>query len=432
MNIKQTTLANGLRIVMVPQPEAATATVLVLAGTGSDYETDSQQGISHFLEHLCFKGTPTRPTAKIISETLDRVGAICNAFTDHECTGYYAKGSPEHINLFIDILSDIYLHASIDASEMEKEKGVIVEEINMYEDMPQYKVGEQLYAAAYPNQAAGRPIAGTKESVRAFSPADIVAYRDARYVAANTVVVVSGAFDAVLVKKLIAKAFAAVGAGKPKKKARVVLAPRVALSGESAALPEVVCGYKKTDQAHMSIMFPSLPIGHKDLPALSLLGTILGGGMSSRLFVTLREEMGVAYYVRCDHETYADHGLFGISAGVSIDRLQEVVDTASAMLAEVKRGSIAPDELSKAKEYTIGMMRLGLESSDDIAQYVGMQLLLKGEIKTPAQRVAIVRAVTAADIARVAKKVLVGANAYLSIVGPYNGNPVNIERLANL
>lgn len=423
MNIKQTTLPSGLRLVMVPQKEAATATVLILVGTGSDYETKIQNGISHFLEHLCFKGTPTRPTAKIISESFDSIGAQYNAFTDHECTGYYAKGGPEHVPFFIDMLSDIYNNALVEQSELEKEKGVVIEEINMYEDLPHHKVGEQLYEMMYGDSPAGRSILGTKDSVQSFDTDTVTAYRNARYTTANTVVVVSGAFDPNTVKKLVAKAFAQARVGKSVKKIKTTLA--------TTSFSQKVFE-KKTDQAHIVVAFPALPVGHKDLTALSLLSVILGGGSSSRLFVRIREELGVAYYVRTDHEVYTDHGVFSVAAGVATQRVQEVVDAIAALLVVLKKEGVTTQELLKAQEYTVGMMRLGLESSDDIANYVGAQLLLKGEIKTPAQRIAEIRAVTVKDIHRVAKTLIRGDRAHFSMVGPHKEGSISTAALAGL
>lgn len=424
MNIQETVFANGLRLVMIPQPQAATATVLVMVKAGSNNEVESEQGISHFLEHVCFKGTQRRPTAQSISETFDAVGALYNAFTDHECTGYYAKGGPEHVPLFIDVLSDIYCNSLFDEKELEKEKGVILEEINMYEDMPQHKVSEQLYKTMFAHQPAGRSILGTKSSVRSFTREQVVAYRAKQYTASNTVIIVSGACIPSEIIPQIENSFASVEQKESPKK-------EPTQHTITSFTQSVV--FKKTDQAHIALSFPSYAASHDNVTALGVLGVVLGGGMSSRLFTTLREEMGVAYYVRCDHDSYSDHGIFGISAGVAVDRINEVYATIAKMLRSLKEEGITEQELQKAKAQIVGMMRLGLESSDDIAHFFGGQLMVREKYKTPEERIAAIQKITVEDITRVARDCIVGNRACLVVVGPYDETAVwEYDALANL
>ncbi|MDB5254688.1 MAG: peptidase protein [Candidatus Nomurabacteria bacterium] len=408
MKIIQKKLPNGLRIVMAPQADAATATVLVLVGTGSKYETKKESGLSHFLEHMYFKGTTIRPSARIISEALDNLGAVSNAFTSHEYTGYYAKGNPAHVDTFIDILGDIYMNSTFPEKEIEKEKGVIIEEINMYEDMPQHKVWDTLFPLMYGDQPVAWPVIGNKENVLSFTRKDFLKYQKEHYTASNTVVVVAGSFDVAVVQQSIKKAFAALSKEKPKAAKKV---------SDKQTEPKSGVFKKTTDQMHIALSFRSIPFNHSDGAAVSLLSTILGGGMSSRLFLHLREELGAAYYVRAEQDPFLDHGMFTITAGIDKNRYEEIMKSIVAILKEIKDTKVPAEELKKVKEYTLGMMRLGLESSDSIAGFYGTQILLKGEYKTPEQLTKEYMKVTADDIQRVAKKIFVSKHTNLAVVG---------------
>jgi predicted Zn-dependent peptidase len=411
MKIIEKKLPNGLRIVMVPQADAATVTTLILVGTGSKYESKKDNGLSHFLEHMCFKGTERHPTAQSIAERFDNVGAIYNAFTSQEYTGYYAKGSPEHAGTFIEVLGDIYVHSTLPEQEIEKEKGVIVEEINMNEDSTHHKVWDVLLELVYGDQAMGRTVSGSKQNVLSFTRKDFLQYRSKHYTAHNTIVVVAGNFDAALVQKQVKTAFASINTTKPAAYKKVA---------DAQSKPQIAIFEKKTDQAHIVMAFRSIPLDHPDSAVVSLLSTVLGGGMSSRLFLKLREEMGAAYYVRAEQDSFADHGMFTVSAGIDKTRLQEIIESIVAILKDLKTRPISAQELQKVKEYSIGMVRLGLESSDSVAGFYGAQILLKGKYKTPEQLTRDYRAVTAADIQRVAKKILVEKHANLAMLGPFN------------
>ncbi len=409
MKPKLTTFPNGLRLLVVPEVAAATATVLVLVGTGSKYETKSENGISHFLEHLYFKGTTKLPTSRDITERFDRIGAICNAFTSTEYTGYYAKGAPKHIPTFIKILSDIYLNSTFPEAEITKEKGVVIEEINMYDDMPQHKAEEFLMRLMYGDQPAGWPISGSRENVRGFTRDDVVRYQHTHYHATNTVVVVSGAVEPTVVKKMIKEYFGTISTNKDTRKKSVAIARN--------GLQHTVM-YKAIDQAHLCIGFHSVPIAHKDTAVVTLLATILGRGMSSRLFQSLREDLGLAYYVSASHDPYTDHGLFEIMAGIDKDKVALTLDTIATILNDMKATLVSDAELSKAQEYTLGTARLGLESSDEIAGFYGIQLLLKGSYKTLADLTREYKQVTPADIRRVARTIFTRANTSVAMVGP--------------
>ncbi len=408
---------------MAPQADAATATVLIVVGAGSKYETKKESGLSHFLEHMYFKGTTLHPTARSISEALDNLGAVSNAFTSHEYTGYYAKGNPKHVATFVDILSDIYLHSTFPEKEIEKEKGVIIEEINMYEDMPQHKVWDSLFTLLYGDQPAGWSIAGSKENIKRFSRKDFINYQEAHYTGGNTVVTVAGAFDPKAIEQAVKKAFAAISKEKAKSKKKII---------DKQKEPHVMAVKKPIDQMHIGLAFRSVPLDHPDSAAVGLLGTILGGGMSSRLFLLLREELGAAYYVREEQDPFTDHGVFSITAGIDKQRLPEIVSAIVKCLRDIKMTLVQPAELQKVKEYTLGMMRLGLESSDSIAGFYASQVLLKGTYKTPEQLTKEYMAVTAEDIQRVAKKLFVAKHANLAVVGPLDKAAVDPALLAGL
>jgi predicted Zn-dependent peptidase len=415
------TLPNGLRVLLVPQPTALTATALILVGTGSLYEKKEENGLSHFLEHMCFKGTQMLPTAKMIGESFERIGAIPNAFTSPQYTGYFAKGSPSHVPIFLKLLSDIYLHSTFPEAEIQKERGVIIEEINMYEDMPQQKAAETLMKLMYGDQPAGWSIAGTKENVSGFTRQDFVDYKAKHYHADNTVVVVSGAIDPKKTFAAVATLFNALDRSSAKKKKKTII---IKQEVQHALI------HKPIDQAHIVIGFHSIPFGHKDAYALSLLATILGRGLSSRLSQTLREELGAAYYVSAGNDAYTDHGVFEITAGIDKSRITEIFTRIVSILTDLKTTTVADDELDKALEYTLGIQRMGLESSDDIAGFYGAQLSMNKTPKTPLEIEKLYRAVTAADIRRIARKILTSPS--IAVVGPYTPSDIDTSPFLSL
>jgi len=409
MKYKKKVLPNGLRMLAVPMADNPTVTVLVLVETGSKYESKDKNGISHFLEHMCFKGTTTRPNTSDLAKELDTLGCEFNAFTGQEFTGYYAKGKASDFPKLIDIISDLYLNPLLKEDEIEKEKGVIVDEINMYDDMPMQKVREVWMNLLYEDQPAGWTIAGPRDVVRGTSRKDLVAYRKAHYVANATTVIVSGNISASTAFKEITKSFKGITIGKKsaKKKTRDI---------QSA--PQVVLKHKETDQTHFILGVRSFPIYDKRNPILSVLSGVLGSGMSSRLFRKIRDEMGVGYYVRAGNSTSTDSGYFAVSAGVANDRLAEVLNAVMAELNDFKNNLVPTEELSKVKEHIIGMMYLGLESSDDLAEYYGTQEVMHREMRTPKEREKIIRAITAEDIRKMARKIFVDKNLNLALVGP--------------
>ncbi len=390
-------------------PQSPTVTVLVMVEAGSEYETKEKNGISHFLEHMCFKGTTMRPTALSISKELESIGSQYNAFTGEEYTGYYAKSHPKHVHKILDVVSNLYLNPVFPEKEIEKEKGVIIEEINMYRDMPHRHVQELFTELLYGDQPAGWNIAGTHESVRGMSRNDFISYRSAKYVAPATTVIVAGKFNEQKILKDIEAKFGILSTAKIENKSHVT---------ETQNLPMIKIEDRKTDQAHIVLGMRGVPVAHKDTAALRVLSAVLGAGMSSRLFQKLREEMGVGYYVRSSYDGYADHGIFSVSVGCDVKRVEEVVSAVMKELLAFTTENVGDEELKKTKDYLIGSMYLGLESSDSLAEFYGFQEILRRDLKKPAQIVKEIQAVTAADIRKIAKKYFVDKHLNLAIVGP--------------
>ena len=410
MKFNKTTLSNGLKTITIPMEDNPAVTVLVMVETGSKYETKKINGLSHFLEHMMFKGTSKRPTAMDISRELDSLGAQYNAFTGQEYTGYYAKVSKEKVDNALDVVSDVYLNPLLNEKEIEKEKGVIVEEIRMYQDLPHRHVHDVFMNLVYGDQPAGWNIAGTEDTVRSFKREDFAKYISEHYVAEATTVVISGSFDEGDIIKKIEKAFSKISTSSKHKKIQVE---------EKQGKPEIFLKFKETDQAHLVLGFRSFDANSKYDATLSVLSTLLGGGMSSRLFQKLREEMGVGYYIRANHDTYTDHGLFTISTGIDTGRIDEVIKTLLEECKKVLNEEITEEELNKVKDYISGSFILGLETSDSRAEYSAINQILKGKIELPQEEIDKIRKVTVEDIKEVAKLIFVDEKLNLAIIGPY-------------
>jgi predicted Zn-dependent peptidase len=410
MKFSKKVFKNGLRVVTVPMKDNPTVTVLVLVEAGSKYETKKVNGISHFLEHMCFKGTLKRPKAIDISKELDALGSQYNAFTAQEYTGYYAKSDAKHFSKIFDIVSDIYLNSTFPEIEMEREKGVIIEEINMYEDIPQRHVQDIIMKLLYGDTPAGWNIAGEKKNIFNMKRDDFVSYKKAHYLPEATVLIVAGAVTELQVMKEAKKIFGIVKRGKKARKIKVK---------EIQKNPQVLIDFKKTDQTHFVLGVRSLNLFSQKNAILSVLGGVLGGGMSSRLFQKLREEMGVGYYVRAYNDAYTDHGFFQISAGVDNKRIEEVIKAVLRECNILKKEKVSEEELNKVKECLIGNMKLSLESSNDLASFYGGQELLKRELKNAEEKAKEIRKVTASQIQNLAKNIFQNNKLNLALIGPF-------------
>lgn len=410
MNYKSRKLKNGLTLITVPVKDNPAVTVLVLVEVGSNYESLKDSGLSHFLEHMVFKGTPKRTSALAISHELEGLGAHYNAFTGNEYTGYYAKVESKHFSKALDIVSDIYLNPLFEQKEIEKEKGVIIEEIRMYNDLPNRKVHENLEYLLYGDQPAGRSLAGSEESVRKFTREDFVRYRGEHYIPKATTIVVSGNINEAKVVREVKKIF-----DKIENRDRGIKQP----VAESQVKPAFHLEKKETDQTHIAMAFRTFPVTDKRTAATRILAAVLGAGMSSRLFQKLREEMGVCYYVRADASSATDYGSFNVSAGVDNSRVEEVVKVVLEECVRLKTELVPAAELRRVKDYLVGSTMLSLETSDSLAEYYGMQQVLKKELLTPKQIAKKIEAITPKQIQEMANQIFVKENFNLALIGKF-------------
>ena len=416
------TLNNGLRVILSPLPAVKSVTAIVLCGAGSRYETPQTNGISHFLEHMFFKGTKNRPTATDISHALDEIGADYNAFTGKETTGYHIKCASQHLALSLDMLSDMLWNSKFDPAEIEKERGVIIEEINLYEDTPMRRVAEIYEQLLWGDQPLGWDIGGRKEVIRKIQRADFTKYIDDRYAPNNMVVSIAGDFDEEKTIETVKKFF-----GHTPKKTVGGFLP----VSENQKKPASKITYKKTDQAHLVLGFRAFKIGHPERYNAAVLATILGGGMSSRLFVNVREKHGLAYYVRADTESYLDTGTLCAAAGVDLKRIDDAVKVILAEFDEISKKPVSERELKKAKEYIKGRIILSWEDSRTVAFSYGTDEILEGKIRTIDEYLKRVDEVKAEDVKRVAQFLFSANKLNLAVIGPFK-DPARFGKLLKL
>jgi len=421
-SFKKITLDNGLRLILAPLPAVKSVTAIVLCGAGSRYETKNTNGISHFLEHMFFKGTKRRPTALEISHAIDAIGADFNAFTDREYTGYYIKSASEHLPLVIDMLSDMVWNSKFDKAEIEKERGVIIEELNMYEDTPMRRVADIYINLLWRDQPLGWEIGGQKEVIRKIQQKDFFDYIGERYAPNNMVVVMAGNITGQKALELAKKHF---GHTRPHK-----------VSGykpviENQKKPAVKVAYKKTDQAHLVMGVRGFKIGHPDRYNAAVLATILGGGMSSRLFINVREKRGLAYYINADHWSFLDTGTLPAYAGVDLKRIDEAIKIILNEFTKITQKKVDKPELDKAKESIKGRSILSWEDSKTVALVHGADELLEGKIRTMDEYLKRIDEVKAEDIRRVAQFLFAESNLNLAVIGPFK-DPVKFEKLLKL
>jgi predicted Zn-dependent peptidase len=418
---QKTILKNKLKLLLVPYAATQAVTVLVLVKIGSKYEKKEINGISHFLEHMLFKGTKKRPTQIEVAETLEKVGGVFNAFTGEEYTGYYAKVASVHFELAMDWVSDIYLNSIIPKEEIKKERKVIIEEINMYNDNPMADVQRLWKKLLYGDQPAGWDIAGRKSSIKKIQRNDLLSFLRKNYVSNNTLICIAGNFDQNYVKKLVQKYFYSFKPGKPFSK------PPVA---EIQKSPAALVKTKNTEQTHLCLGVRAYNIFHPKRYALSLLAEILGGMMSSRLFTEVREKRGLAYYISTSIENDPDTGYLVSRVGVDNKKALEAIRVILKEYKKVAKTGVSEEELIKAKECTKGRMALSLESSDALAFFYGGQEILKNETKTPEQVFKEVDKVKKSDILKVARDIFRPNKLNLALIGPFRDKK-KFQRLLN-
>ncbi len=411
MNYKRTILPNGLRIITVPMPSFESATVMILVGAGSRYENHQNNGISHFLEHMAFKGTEKRPSAIEISGLIDGIGGEFNAFTGKETTGYYIKAQTSHLELSIDLLSDMLNSSLLEPEEIEKEKGVIIEEMNMYEDTPSRKLGDLYENLLYGDTPLGWDIVGRKDVIKATKKEDFQNYMASLYSPHNMTVVVSGGIDSEKTEALIEKYFGDMKRFETIQPEKVV---------ENQTQPAFLLKKKSTEQAHFGIGVRTIELDHPDRYALDVLASVMGGGMSSRLFHEIRERRGLAYYVRANSDNYIDCGTLVATAGVDPARAEEAVKVMMEELDKLRQpGNITAEEVNKAKEYMKGHFVLDLEDSRSVASFYSHEEILENQLETPEEVIQKINEIDVDQVQAVATKYLVNDTLNMTIIGNF-------------
>ncbi len=407
------TLENGLQVIFVDIKAFPTITTVLLVGAGSRYENQANNGVAHFFEHMAFKGSKKYPDSFVISSTIEGLGGVFNAFTSKDHTGYWIKSLSEHFGTALDVLSDMIQHSLLLPEEIEREKGVITEEINMYYDMPQRKVGEMFESLLYKDNPLGFEIAGPKEIINKFDKETFVKYMKQLYHPNNAVLVVAGGLKDKneYLKQIKNK----LGDWKKGEKSTFVKIK------ENQLRPQRLIKYKKTEQAHFCIGFRSFSFNDSRKYALNVLSAILGGGMSSRLFIQVRERRGLCYYISTGSELYADCGNIVTQAGVTnnLDKVKEAIKVILSEHEKITKEEVGKDELKRAKELIKGRFLLSLEDSSIVANYFGTKKLLQDSLEKPEEVIKKIEDITAEEIKSLAKELFVQKNLNLSMIGPF-------------
>jgi len=413
MDYKLSKLKNGLRILTVAMPSLESVTLTVWVRVGSRFESKNIHGLSHFIEHMVFKGSKKRPNWKAISEIVDGIGGEFNAGTSKEWTNFYIKSRSGNLETAFDVLSDMILNPIIDPKEIEKEKGVILEEKSMTEDNPMSYIGDLFERLMFEGTELGRDIIGEVETIKGIKRQDFIDYRNEHYFTDNILLTVSGGVEVKSVEKLASKYF---GSLKKESKDR---------KEDNASViqtqPKVLLHTKKVEQPNLIIGFRGNPMGHPDRFAEALLATILGGLMSSRLFIEIREKRGLAYSIRTSPEHYLDTGYMATYAGVEVTKVDEAIKIILNEHYGIANGKkpIKEAELKKAKEYLKGHLALSLEDTRSVNYFFGERQLLLNKIETPEQIYEGIDKVNLADIIKVAKDLFKPEKLNLAVIGPY-------------
>jgi predicted Zn-dependent peptidase len=410
---KLDTLPNELRILTAPMESAQSVTCAIMLAAGSRYETHDTNGIAHFSEHMFYKGTERRPTARDISMEIDAIGGEFNAFTGKEYTGYYVKCAAESRDIALDVLVDMLRHSKFAPDEIEREKGVIIEEMNMYYDTPRDFISGVYEEVLYDDQPLGWDIIGRKETVRGATRDTFTSYVDHWYRPARMVLGVGGKIGDGLHERVgellgdMAEAEAETGEPEP-----------VRLSPDGKV--QVKVHTKQSDQAHICLGVHSYPLEHPDRYALQVLSTILGGGMSSRLFTEVRERRGLAYYVYGLNHSYTDAGSLYAQAGVDINRIDDAVSTIAVELRKIAEEAVPKDELHKSKSFVKGRFVLQLETSHGLIMFGLRREVLEGKTPDPEEILAEIDKVTVEEVQRVARDLIEQRGLNLAVIGPFD------------
>jgi predicted Zn-dependent peptidase len=412
MNVyERDTLSNGLRVLTAPLPHAQSVACYIMLAAGSRYESAENRGIAHFAEHMFFKGTEKRPTARDLAMEVDKIGGEFNAFTSKEYTGYYIRCAGEQRDTALDVLVDMLRNSKFDAEELEREKGVIIEEMNMYADTPRDYVSSLYEELLFGSNPLGWETLGTKDTIKAATRQTFLDYLGHWYTPQRMVVGVAGMVGDDLLPRLegLLGDLGGNGAGSP--------APAEV---ERSTDPKVRVHHKDSDQANVCLGLPSYPIEHPDRYALQLLGTVLGTGMSSRLFLEVREQRGLAYYVYAFNSSFTDTGTLFSQAGVDLNRAEEAVEVIAAEFRKLADEAVPSEELEKARALAKGRFVLQTESPNGLAMFGLRREVLEGRAAEPEEILAGLDAVTADDVLRVAQDVIGGQGMRLAVIGPFD------------
>jgi len=405
---QKVTLDNGLRLVTATMPHTRSVSIGFFIGAGSRYETDKQAGISHFIEHLCFKGTEKRPTSAEICTVIEGVGGMLNAGTDKELTVYWCKVAQPHFATALDVLADMLLNSSFALEEIEKERQVIIEEINMSLDSPSQRVGMLVDELLWPGHALGRDIAGSRDSVTAITKPMIIDYMGNHYRPGNTVLAIAGDIEHNDVVGMVN----GMTGGWARQTAPDDYAPYTDTMADRVCIEN-----RDTEQCQLCLALPGLSIVDPDRFKLDLLNVILGEGMSSRLFTEIRDKLGLAYSIHSYTEHFLDTGAMTVSAGMDTKNLRTAITAILEELARMKE-RVPETEINKAKELSKGRIMLRLEDSRSVASWMGGQEILTGKIMSVDDVVAAIDAVTVEELRQTAEKLLIGKRLRLAVVGP--------------
>ena len=430
--IKLDKFGQSLPLITVNLPATESLTVMLLSNTGSRYETPAEEGIAHFFEHMVFKGSKKFPNAKILAQSLDSVGADFNAFTSKEYTGYYVKAAARNFDLALDVLSDMILQPNLNQEDIDREKGVIIEELNMYQDMPSRHIANVFEQMVFSERGLAHDIIGRKESIRALKSENFRQLLERCYGPENLVLVIAGALDKLpngkqSLEKKVKTAFAKLTQKRGSSVKQQVPLAAQEINKKAFSDQKFKIVYRPTEQAHFVMAWPSLSGHHADRFVLSVLSTILGGSMSSRLFSQVREERGLCYYIHSELDFYHDAGLLGCSAGVDPSRVEEALKVTKEVFMSLlsenglagERGAINEEELRRAKNYLQGKLLLSFEESNQVAQFFGFKQLLNNKILSLEETIERLEAVTLVDLKRVANEILVPGEMRFAMIGKF-------------
>ena len=418
---QKTTLDNGLRIITATMPHTRSVSICIFIGIGSRYETEAEAGISHFIEHLFFKGAEKRPTSREISEAIEGVGGILNGGTDKELTLYWCKIAQPHFSLALDVLADMLLHSRFDPLEIERERQVIIEEINMSRDYPPQRVDMLIDKLLWPNHPLGRDIAGSKESVAAITRDKMLGYLQAQYLPSKTVVSIAGNMQH---QEMVAAVSQTLGDWTSRQQ------PPGYSAYKEQPSQRLHVETRDTEQAHLCLALPGLSLLHPKRFTLDLLNVILGEGTSSRLFTEIRDKLGLTYNIHSYIEHFLDSGSVTVYAGLEPKKLTTAIKAILEQLARLKE-PVPDSELSKVKELSKGRLLLRMEDSRNVAGWMGGQEILTDRALNVEQIESIIDAVTADELNQLAQELIVDSQLHLAVVGPIaNGEP--LEELLKL